>query len=155
MRSRRWRYRGWHAITLRGGSSVSRNAADSTSPRLLFVTGRLAEPALRRTVAELAPRAGFEPDVAVLPISVAALLTTEWVAAHLQAPAGTQRIVLPGFCRGPAADVAAACWVPAEHGPNDLRDLPEYFGQSGAPPADYGGYDIEILAEINSAPRLP
>ena len=40
-------------------------------PHLLFVTGKLAEPALRRTLAELAPRAGFDYEVAVLPITVA------------------------------------------------------------------------------------
>src|SRR5262249_50329404 len=34
------------------------------------------------------------------------------------------------------------------------RDLPEYFGQGVARPPDYGAYDIEILAEINHAPRL-
>ena len=51
-------------------------APDAAVPRLLFVTGRLAEPSLRRLLADLAPRAGFEPAVAVLPISVAALLTT-------------------------------------------------------------------------------
>src|SRR5262249_44456662 len=41
-----------------------------------------------------------------------------------------------------------------EHGPRDLRDLDEFFGQR-ATQDDYGGYDIEILAEINHAPRLP
>jgi dihydropteroate synthase-like protein len=122
--------------------------------RVLFVTGRLAEPALRRLVAELGPRAGFEPDIAVMPISVAALLTTDWVAERLEVPEGVGRVVLPGFCRGAVSSVSEACGVPAEHGPKDLRDLPEYFGQSGGPPADYGRYDIEILAEINHAPAL-
>jgi dihydropteroate synthase-like protein len=123
-------------------------------PRLLFVTGRLAEPALRRVLADLAPRAGFEPVVAVLPISVAALLTTDWVARHLDPPAGVARVILPGFCRGDAADVAGRAGAPAEHGPKDLRDLPEFFGQDFGPPPGYGGHDIQILAEINHAPRL-
>ncbi len=126
----------------------------SEPERLLFVTGRLAAPALRRVVAELAPRAGFQPEVAVLPISVAALLTTDWVASHLRVPPGVQRVVLPGFCRGEPDQLAQRCGVPVERGPNDLRDLPEHFGRPATPETDYGGYDIEILAEINHAPRF-
>ena len=57
------------------------------------------------------------------------------------------------FCQGSAAEVESACGVPTEHGPKDLRDLPEYFGHPQQP-SNYGAYDIEILAEINSAPRL-
>src|SRR5438132_2209132 len=129
-------------------------AADAAGRRLLFVTGRLAEPALRRVLAELGPRAGFEPVVAVLPISVAALLTTDWVARHLEPAADVERVILPGFCRGDAAQVAERAGAPAEHGPKDLRDLPEFFGQEPGPPPGYGGYDIEILAEINHAPQL-
>src|SRR5437588_10710169 len=125
---------------------------------LLFVTGKLAEPALRRTLAELAPKAGFSPEVAVLPITVAALMTADWVARHLQVPPGTERVVLPGFCLGDVAAVADAGGVPAELGPKDLRDLPEHFqlapGDSPGAHSGYGGHDIEILAEINHAPRL-
>ena len=44
-----------------------------TPPRILFVTGKLAEPSLRRQLADLAPKAGFAFDVAVMPITVAAL----------------------------------------------------------------------------------
>ncbi|MCU0703442.1 MAG: DUF512 domain-containing protein, partial [Fimbriiglobus sp.] len=59
---------------------------------ILFVTGKLAEPALRRVLADLAPSAGFTFDVAVMPITVAALLTTPWVAKRLSVPAGTSRV---------------------------------------------------------------
>jgi dihydropteroate synthase-like protein len=121
---------------------------------LLFVTGKLAEPALRRTLADLAPKAGFTPDVAVLPITVAALMTADWVARHLQVPPGTERVVLPGLCLGDVAAVTDAGGVPAELGPKDLRDLPEHFGHGSLPPPDYGKHDIEILAEINHAPNL-
>jgi dihydropteroate synthase-like protein len=128
---------------------------DPARPRVLFVTGRLAEPALRRVLADLAPRAGFEPVVAVLPISVAALLTTDWVARHLERPADVERVILPGFCRGDAAQVSERAGAPAEHGPKDLRDLPEYFGDAGdTTTSNYGGHDTEILAEINHAPQL-
>src|SRR5262245_11964396 len=98
-----------------------------SNSRLLFVTGKLAEPALRRTLAELAPRAGFEYDVAVLPITVVALATTDWVARHLTVPPGIPRIILPGLCAGDLAVVSEATGVPAERGPKDLRDLPEFF----------------------------
>ena len=40
-----------------------------------------------------------------------------------------------------------------EKGPKDLREIPQYFGRAAAA-RDYGAWDIEILAEINNAPRL-
>jgi dihydropteroate synthase-like protein len=124
-------------------------------PHFLFVTGKLAEPALRRALAELAPQAGFEPSVAVLPITVAALMTGPWVARHLSVPPGIDRVVLPGWCAGDLAPVAAVAHVPVERGPKDLRDLPALFGRRPGPPPGYGAHDIAILAEINHAPRLP
>ncbi len=121
-------------------------------PRLLFVTGKLAETALRRTLADVASRAGFDYDVAVLPITVAALAATPWIARHLRVPDGVDRVLLPGLCAGDLAPVQALTPVPVERGPKDLRDLPDFFRTSAA--ADYGAYDIAILAEINHAPRL-
>jgi dihydropteroate synthase-like protein len=120
-------------------------------PRILFVTGKLAEASLRRVVEDLAPQAGFEPRFAVLPITVAALLTTDWVGRHLTVPDDIDRVVLPGYCRGELDRVRAPA---VERGPHDLRDLPEYFGGRRERPANYGRFDIEILAEINHAPEL-
>ena len=130
--------------------------ATNRHPRLLFVTGRLAEFALRQLLDELAPRAGFVPEVAVLPISVAALMTPAWVARRLEIPAGIDRIILPGHCRGDLAPLLMKAGdVSVEVGPEDLRDLPRHFGQDKAQSQGYGPYDIEILAEINHAPQLP
>jgi dihydropteroate synthase-like protein len=62
--------------------------------------------------------------------------------------------LLPGLCAGDLAAVGAQLQVPVERGPLDLRDLPEFFGEKRGRPADYGSYDIEIIAEINHCPRL-
>jgi dihydropteroate synthase len=118
-----------------------------------FVTGRLAEFALREVLAELAPRAGFNYSVEVLGITVAALMTTDWVAKRVHVPAGTSRVIVPGYCQGDLSVVVTAAGVPVELGPRDLRRLPEFFGD-GPARSDYGAYDIQILAEINNAPRL-
>jgi dihydropteroate synthase-like protein len=43
--------------------------------------------------------------------------------------------------------------VRVEKGPKDLREIPTHFGQAAAA-REYGAWDIEIVAEINNAPRL-
>lgn len=119
-----------------------------------FVTGRLAEHSLRQVLEGLAPRVGFEPTVQVMPITVAALMTTEWIARRLAVPAGTTRIIVPGGCRGSLDAFKDVTSIPVERGPEDLRRLDEFFGQQSRDLSDYGSFDIEILAEINHAPRL-
>lgn len=126
------------------------------SPELIcFVTGRLAESALRATVAKLSSLLGFRYEIEVLPITVAALMSPSWIARHLRLPEGTTRVVLPGYCEGDLSPLAAALGsIPIEIGPRDLRRLPEHFGQKSKRDETYGQYDIEILAEINHAPRM-
>lgn len=125
-------------------------------PQILFVTGKLAEPALRRTLADLAPRLGQDCAVAVLPITVAALATTAWIARHLTPPPDTGRVILPGLCNGDL-DVFRQNWgaIPVERGPKDLRDLADFFGQQPSSRVGYGLYDIQVIAEFNSAARVP
>ena len=124
-------------------------------PRFLFITGKLAEPALRRLLSDLAPKAGFEPVVIVLPITVAALMTANWVARHLPPNlSSASGLILPGYCRGDTEEVSKAAGIPAVLGPKDLRDLPEFFGKQSEPPVGYGEFDIQILAEINHAPKM-
>lgn len=118
---------------------------------VLFVTGKLAEPALRRVLTEM--QAPFAFDVTVLRITVAALMTTDFITRLLQVPAGTDLVLLPGLCEADAAALSAHFGVTVERGPKDLREIPQYFGRQ-ALTIDYGAWDIEILAEINNAVKL-
>jgi dihydropteroate synthase-like protein len=119
-----------------------------------FVTGRLAEYSLRRVLEPLAAEVGFSYTVGVLPITVAALMTPQWIAARIEVPEGATRVVLPGYCHGDLMPVERAAGVSVELGPRDLRRLPELFGRGVAMPEDYGAYDIEIIGEINHCPRI-
>jgi len=121
------------------------------SERLLFVTGKLAAPALRDTLgrAELP----FDYDVAVMKITVAALMTTDWIARRLEVPEAVTRIMVPGMCEGEVDVLSERFGVPAEKGPADLKALPSWFGQEDAR-SSYGERDIRVFAEINHVPRL-
>ena len=126
----------------------------SPSDHLHFVTGRLAEHSLRQVVELLAAELGFTFTIDVLPITVAALMTPEWIARKVAIDPSVTKILMPGYCEGDLAPIqAVANEIPIEIGPRDLRRLPEHFGQSPKGD-DYGQYDIEILAEINNCPRL-
>jgi dihydropteroate synthase-like protein len=119
--------------------------------RLLFVTGRLAAPALRDTLgrADLP----FDYDVAVMKITVAALMTTEWIAKRLEVPHAVSRIMIPGMCEGEVDVIGERFGIPAEKGPPDLKAIPAWFGQADAR-SSYGERDIRVFAEINHVPRL-
>jgi dihydropteroate synthase len=134
-----------------GGGSTVAEPAGTAYRRVLFVTGKLAEPALRRVLEEMRPP--FAADVAVLKITVAALMTTPWIARFLEVPPETDLVLIPGLCEGDVEVLRERFGVQVEKGPKDLREIPRYFGQAAAA-ADYGAHRIEILAEINNAPKL-
>ncbi len=119
--------------------------------RLLFVTGKLAAPALRDTLdrAELP----FDYEVAVMKITVAALMTTTWIARFLEPPEAVTKIMIPGLCEGETDVMAERFGIPVEKGPADLKRLPSWFGQADAR-ASYGPRDIRVFAEINHVPKL-
>src|SRR6266542_6405315 len=116
---------------MRQTHDASRAAAGSGRPeglqrrRVLFVTGRLAEPALRRVLADMAPP--FACDVTVLGITVAALMTTSWIARSLELPADTDLVLIPGLCEGDTRAISDKLGVSVEKGPKDLREIPRYF----------------------------
>jgi len=116
-----------------------------------FVTGKLAEPGLRRVLAAMAPP--FAYDIAALNITVAALMTTSWIADHLVSADGADLLMIPGLCEGDTRVIGDKLGVAVEKGPKDLREIPRHFGRAAAA-SGYGAWDIEILAEINNAPKL-
>ena len=95
-----------------------------------------------------------KPEIAVLGISVAALMHVDFVRRKLQVPGHVDRVILPGWCQGDLSELDRHFGKPFERGPKDLHELPEYFGRADATPVDLSRFDIEILAEINHAPRL-
>jgi len=122
--------------------------------RILFLTGRFAGEPLRRVVHELAAKTGFQGEVSVAGISVAALMHVEWLAGKLEINGEYDRVILPGWCQGEVEQLVSQFGMPFERGPKDLSDLPEWFGLAARPKVDLTAYDISILAEINHAPRM-
>ncbi len=118
-----------------------------------FVTGRLAEHAVRDTVEKVAEKVGFRYSIQVLPITVAALITSKWLLRHLELPPQCDCLFLPGYLEREYASLQESLPVEILIGPRDIRDLPMFFGQK-ANRDDYGEWDIEILAEINHANQL-
>ncbi|MBV8710959.1 MAG: hypothetical protein JOY56_04245, partial [Solirubrobacterales bacterium] len=115
----------------------------------LFLTGRLAEPALRNIVSEL----GIEHQIIVMNISVAALMTTRWIARRLDVPPGVDNIVIPGLCDGDVDTLEQATGLPVRKGPADVRALPEWYGRE-AIRAELGPRDVRVFAEINDVQSL-
>lgn len=125
--------------------------------RIVFLTGRLAEPSLRRVLADIAPerdgQAPFEWEVREIGLQVAALMTADMIRRRVAAPVGADRILVPGRCRGDLDALSAHYGVPVERGPEELKDLPQYFRRA-AKPVSLDEYEVQIFAEIVDAPRL-
>ena len=82
-------------------------------------------------------------------------MTPKWVGRHARGPGGRRSRDPAGpLSRRPLAFDRKSRGLPVELGPEDLRDLPRFFGQADDRADGYGDYDIEILAEINHAPQL-
>ncbi|MTD96160.1 dihydropteroate synthase [Hyphomicrobium sp. xq] len=120
--------------------------------KLLFLTGRLAEPRLAETVAAMGlPNGSWR--IANLGIKVAALMTENIVRNRLKEPLEADRVIVPGRARMNLSHLAEHYGVPFERGPDEIIDLPQYFGKDGQPP-DLSKQDIRIFAEIVDAPGL-
>jgi dihydropteroate synthase-like protein len=120
-------------------------------PDYLFVTGKLAADSLRLTLEKMGP--GFEYVLEVLDISVAALMSVEWIARHLSDARGCKEVMIPGLCSGDLSLIRERVGVPVVRGPGDLKDIPAFFGH-GSVREGYGEYHVKILAEIVDAHRM-
>lgn len=123
------------------------------SSHLHFVTGTLAQHAVRDVVRELAERYSFDYSVGVMPITVAALMTPRWLSRKLAPPREATHVIVPGYMQTGLESLQKQVSAKVILGPNDCRDMPELFGEK-PPQVDLSGFDIEIIAEINHAPRL-
>lgn len=122
------------------------------SEHYLFLTGKLAANSLHQVLADLQPTP-FTYQVAPLGISVAALMTPEFIARRLPDAQGADKMIVPGLCRGELSALEEKYGIPVERGPEDLKDLPQYFGRGGKAP-DLSRHAVNIFAEIVEAPQL-
>lgn len=122
------------------------------SESLLFLTGKLAEKSLHHVLENMQPTP-FKYRVAQMGVSVAALMTPELIARRLSDAGDADKIIVPGLCQGDLNMLTHKYGVPVERGPEDLKDLPQYFGRGGRVP-DLSKYDVTIFAEIVDAPHL-
>lgn len=123
--------------------------------KVLFITGRLAEGVTRRVVEKVSQQMNFHGDVHVAGISVAALMHVDWLLRKLtNEPEQFDSVFLPGWCQGDVSKLSERYKVPFYIGPKDILDLAQYFGKASRAKPDLQRYDIEIIAEINHAPRM-
>lgn len=92
----------------------------------------------------------FTWEVRDIGISVAALMTTDMVARRLTDTGGADSLMLPGRCRGDIEDLSGRLGVPVERGPDELKDLPAWFGTQLHKVA-LDGYRVKVIAEIVDA----
>jgi dihydropteroate synthase-like protein len=122
------------------------------SERIAFLTGHLAQPRLEKVLADMRDP-GFDWSVINVGVKVAALMTEAIISRRLPRPIDATRVLLPGRCRADLDRLSADFGVPFERGPEELKDLPAYFGKGGRK-LDLSRYDIRIFAEIVDASTL-
>lgn len=121
------------------------------SEHILFLTGKLAEKQLRQILEKMQPE--FSYTVHQLGIKVAALMTADMIARRLKETFNADRIIVPGRCRGDLENLSKDLGLPVERGPDELKDLPLFFGQEAHKP-DLTRYSVKIFAEIVDAPHI-
>jgi dihydropteroate synthase-like protein len=121
------------------------------SEKILFLTGKLAQNSLANVLSGMTPP--FEYEVMQIGITVAALMTPHLILNRVKEIGDADKIIVPGLCQGDLEPLQEKYGVPVFRGPEDLKDLPQYFGKQ-AKMADLSRYDTLIFAEIVDAPHL-
>jgi dihydropteroate synthase len=119
---------------------------------IVFLTGRLAQPQLERVLGGITP-APFTWEVREIGLQVAALMTADLIRRRVPLPVQAQRVIVPGRCRGDLDALSAHYGVPVQRGPEELKDLPQFFDRA-AQPVDLSEREVAIFAEIVDAPQL-
>ena len=119
---------------------------------ILFLTGHLARARLEKILGESGDL-GFTWTVLDVGVKVAALMTEQIINRRLPRPVEANKVMVPGRCRADLKNLSAEFGVQFIRGPDELKDLPSYFGKHGQN-ADLSRHDMRIFAEIVDAPTL-
>ena len=119
--------------------------------RILFLTGHLARARLEKVLGE--NDFEFTWVIVDIGVKVAALMTEAIIARRLPRPVDADRIVVPGRCRADLERLTAEFGIPFWRGPDELKDLPAYFGRHGRN-LDLSRHDMRIFAEIVDASAM-
>ena len=119
---------------------------------IAFLTGHLAQPRLEKVLGGMKDP-GFGWSVINVGVKVAALMTEAIIQRRVPRPLDANRVLVPGRCRANLDRLSAEFGVPFERGPDELKDLPAYFGKGGRD-LDLSRYDIRIFGEIVDASAL-
>lgn len=127
------------------------------SENILFLTGKLAEKSLHKVLEEMQPANTnpplFKYRIQQMGVSVAALMTPQLIDRRLANAGDADRILVPGLCQGDLLPLGNKYGIPVERGPEDLKDLPQFFG-AGRKAPDLSKHCVQIFAEIVEAPQL-
>ncbi len=119
--------------------------------KILFVTGKLAERQLQRILSAMKPE--FSYKINQIGVSVAALMSENILMRRVEKDKGIDKIIVPGRFRGDLDKLSKFFKVPVLRGPDDIRNLPDYFGMDKKK-EELNEYDCLIFAEIVDATLL-
>ena len=100
------------------------------SEKILFITGKLAERQLKRILKTMKP--DFRFKINQIGVNVAALMSENIILRRLGKHDDIDKIIVPGKFRGNLKKLSRYFDIPVERGPDDLSDLPDYFGVKSA-----------------------